>query len=56
LDGFVLDIQDGNEAASISEMGIIPFVTQTIMRSDDDRIQLAKEVLNFGSKFIKKGI
>jgi LPPG:FO 2-phospho-L-lactate transferase len=56
LDGFVLDLQDGNEAARISDMGIIPLVTQTIMRSDDDRINLAKEVLNFGSKFINKGI
>lgn len=56
LTGFVLDTQDENEASHISEMGIIPFVTQTIMRTDDDRIQLAKEVLNFGSKFIKKGI
>lgn len=56
LAGFILDTQDENEAAHISEMGIIPFVTQTIMRSDDDRIQLAKQVLNFSSKFIKKGI
>jgi len=55
LSGFVLDRQDQNEAARISEMGIIPFVTQTIMRSDEDRIQLANEVLDFGMKFVKKG-
>jgi LPPG:FO 2-phospho-L-lactate transferase len=55
LSGFVLDFQDQNEADRISEMGIIPFVTQTIMRSDEDRIQLAKEVLDFSMKFLKKG-
>jgi hypothetical protein len=55
LSGFVLDSQDQNEAARISEMGIIPFVTQTIMRSNEDRIQLAKEVLDFSLKFLKKG-
>jgi len=55
LSGFVLDYQDQNEADRISEMGIIPFVTQTIMRSDEDRIRLAKEVLDFTMKFLKKG-
>jgi LPPG:FO 2-phospho-L-lactate transferase len=55
LSGFVLDCQDQNEAARISEMGIIPLVTQTIMRSDEDRIQLAKEVLDFSVKLLKKG-
>jgi LPPG:FO 2-phospho-L-lactate transferase len=55
LSGFVLDIQDESEAASVSEMGIIPCVKQTIMRSDNDRILLAKEVLDFSTRFMKKG-
>lgn len=56
LTGFVLDSQDQDEASRVSEIGIIPLVTQTIMRSVDDRIRLANEVLEFGMRLQRKGI
>lgn len=55
LTGFVLDSQDQDEASRISDIGIIPLVTQTIMRSGEDRIRLADEVLKFGMKLQRKG-
>jgi LPPG:FO 2-phospho-L-lactate transferase len=56
LKGFVLDSQDQEEASRVSDLGIIPFVTQTVMRSMDDRIRLANEVLEFGMNLFRKGI
>ncbi len=56
LSGFVLDSQDHDEASRVSDIGIIPLVTQTIMRSTDDRIRLANEVLEFGMKLRRKGV
>lgn len=56
LTGFVLDSQDQDEASRVSEIGIIPLVTQTIMRSVEDRIRLANEVLEFGMRLQRKGI
>ena len=55
ISGLVLDRQDESEAEAISRLGIIPLVTQTIMRSDEDRMQLAKEVLEFGIQILEKG-
>lgn len=56
LTGFVLDSQDQDEASRVSDIGIIPLVTQTIMRSVEDRIRLANEVLKFGMRLQRKGI
>lgn len=56
LTGFVLDSQDQKEASRVSDIGIIPLVTQTIMRSAEDRIRLANEVLEFGMSLRRKGI
>ena len=47
LDGLIIDSGDGDEAASIEELGIRVKVTNTIMRSVQDRIDLAGTCLEF---------
>jgi LPPG:FO 2-phospho-L-lactate transferase len=55
LSGFVLDEIDRTEAANVTASGIIALVTKTIMRSQEDRIQLAKETIEFGLSLPPKG-
>ncbi len=45
LNGFVLDLEDKEQAASIQEEGIATVVTQTVMRTLDDRVALARDCL-----------
>jgi len=45
LDGFVLDLEDQELAASIQGDGIATVVTQTVMRTLDDRVALARDCL-----------
>ena len=45
LDCFVIDLADGSEKNRIEQLGLNVKVTNTIMRSLDDKIQLAKYVL-----------
>lgn len=47
IDGFILDTADGSLASSIAESGLAVQVTNTVMRSMDDRTSLARAVLNF---------
>ena len=46
LDGFVIDSVDGNQKKQIEELGIRVHVTETIMKTFDDKKRLAKTVLN----------
>ncbi len=55
LSGFILDTMDQENAEQISAWGIMPLVTNTIMRTSSDRIQLAKEVSEFGMSLPPKG-
>jgi LPPG:FO 2-phospho-L-lactate transferase len=48
LTGFVLDEIDRDQAEEIGEMGLRVLVTDTIMKSRADRVQLAEDVLEFG--------
>jgi LPPG:FO 2-phospho-L-lactate transferase len=48
LSGFVLDKLDQDLEQAITGLGIIPFITNTIMINPDDRQHLATSVLNFG--------
>lgn len=50
LDGFVLDQIDAEQAEVIAELGVAVQVTDTIMRSLDDRVRLADEVLTFAAR------
>jgi LPPG:FO 2-phospho-L-lactate transferase len=48
LTGFVLDQQDEELKTSIAfDLGVRTLVTDTVMRTDDDRVRLAKKVLEF---------
>lgn len=47
LDGFVLDIQDDGQAPDVQALGLQTTVTQTVMRSLEDRIALARACLDF---------
>lgn len=46
IDGFVIDRVDADQQAAIEALGMRVLVTDTVMRSDDDRLRLADEVLN----------
>lgn len=47
LTGFVFDKTDQEQRSNILNLGIQPFITQTLMKSPEDRKHLAKDVLNF---------
>lgn len=47
LRGFVFDHIDQSYSSEVSAWGIIPYVTDTIMKSREDRRRLAEEVLAF---------
>ena len=47
LDGMVIDSRDAMLADRIAGLGIAVYVTDTIMRNDDDRCRLADETLAF---------
>ena len=53
LTGFILDEQDRSQAEAVAELGIIPLVTDTLMKTPADRWRLASEVLAFGEKLEK---
>ncbi len=46
LSGFILDIVDKDLEPEIRKQNILPFSTNTIMKSRDDRCRLAQDVLN----------
>lgn len=47
LNGFVIDQADQNQADSITDLGTKVFVTDTIMKTVDDRRMLAKKILSY---------
>lgn len=51
--GFVLDHQNRDEYEPIQGWGIIPLVTDTIMKDDCSKERLAKEILDFASQIAK---
>lgn len=48
LSGFVIDDLDSDERAAIVELGISTNITNTIMKTANDRINLAAEVIRIG--------
>jgi len=50
VDGLVIDHADEVSADAIAALGITPLVTATVMRTLDDREQLARDVLNFAQR------
>jgi LPPG:FO 2-phospho-L-lactate transferase len=49
LDGFILDQVDALQEPDIQALGLQTLVTDTVMRTNQDRVSLAKEVIAFGS-------
>jgi LPPG:FO 2-phospho-L-lactate transferase len=47
IDGFVMDIEDEQYADGVRSLGIHVLTTPTVMRTIDDRVTLARNVLNF---------
>jgi LPPG:FO 2-phospho-L-lactate transferase len=47
LDGFVLDVEDAAAAPLVEALGLRTLVTETVMRTTDDRERLARDVLRF---------
>ena len=47
LDGFVIDHADADHIEAISELGIAVHATASVMKTLDDRVQLAQTVLQF---------
>jgi LPPG:FO 2-phospho-L-lactate transferase len=50
VDGLVIDHTDVREEARISALGMRVLVTEAVMRDEDDRERLAREVLHFCSE------
>ncbi|MDH5508209.1 MAG: 2-phospho-L-lactate transferase [Anaerolineae bacterium] len=50
LDGFIIDGVDENQEAAIQALGLETLVTDTLMKSGEDRKRLAHEVLAFGRR------
>ena len=53
LDGLIIDSGDGHEAQAIGELGIKVKVTNTVMRSLQDRIDLAETTLQYAFGLIR---
>lgn len=50
IDGFVIDSRDEQYCDAIEALGLEALVTNTVMNTLDDRIQLAREVLAFAAE------
>ncbi|MFC2065405.1 2-phospho-L-lactate transferase [Chloroflexota bacterium] len=47
INSLFIDHKDINEFDDIQRIGVTPFVTNTIMKTNHERVQLAKDVLNY---------
>ena len=50
LDGFVLDSLDAGSEASVEDLGLSVLVTNTVMTSLDERVQLGRDCLAFAAR------
>ena len=50
IDGLVIDLQDQDELERVRAMGMSATVTNTVMVSLEDRMQLARDALNFAAE------
>lgn len=49
IDGLIVDDADHREAAAVERLGIAAHVTATVMRTDEDRMALARDTLAFAT-------
>jgi LPPG:FO 2-phospho-L-lactate transferase len=52
IDGLVIDRIDESAAPQIESLGLRALVTDTVMKTDDDKIRLAKETVEFARTLI----
>lgn len=52
LSGYIFDSLDFGQDQEISELGLATMVTNTLMRTNKDRVRLAGEVIEFGEMLI----
>jgi LPPG:FO 2-phospho-L-lactate transferase len=52
INAIVIDSRDSDQINSIETLGIIPYITNTIMRTYEDRLQVARDVLNFIKRIV----
>jgi len=52
LNGFVFDHLDADQDDQITGLGLATLVTNSLMKTPEDRMHLAEEVIEFGSKLI----
>jgi LPPG:FO 2-phospho-L-lactate transferase len=53
LAGFVLDKVDQSSEGAVQDLGVRPYITDTLMSSDVDRQRLAEKILTFGESLEK---
>jgi LPPG:FO 2-phospho-L-lactate transferase len=53
LTGFVFDNLDADQKGAITEIGLPILITNTLMKTQEDRIRLSKEVITFGKKLLQ---
>jgi len=53
LTGFVFDNLDVDQKGAIAEIGLPILITNTLMKTQEDRIRLSKEVITFGKKLLQ---
>jgi LPPG:FO 2-phospho-L-lactate transferase len=54
IDGLILDESDAIDVAGVERLGLAAHVTPTIMRTDDDRLALARASLGFAAALAAK--
>jgi LPPG:FO 2-phospho-L-lactate transferase len=54
IDGFIIDREDAQLAESVRSLGIEVFAAQTVMRAAEDRLALARSVLEFAGMVREK--
>jgi LPPG:FO 2-phospho-L-lactate transferase len=54
LTGYIFDNLDLNQEDEINEIGIKTSLTNTLMKTPEDRIRLAEEVISFGDKLLQE--
>jgi LPPG:FO 2-phospho-L-lactate transferase len=54
LTGYVFDNLDADQNGDITDIGLATYITNTLMKTTEDRVNLAKEVMTFGENLIIK--
>jgi len=56
LIGIVIDTVDADQQEKINDLGLTPYITNSVMKTQNDRKQLAEDILQFGEVLISDKI